>query len=152
MMKIVFLFLIVFIGFVANAQLPITSIQKIDQQMQLQPKYIVILLSTDWCTYCHVQKNKVNARVAVSNNPTFYYVEIDAEKNQEILFNKQIYTFDSKSKTHSLAQALQNYPKQMIYPYWIVLNEKYQIIYRYPGFLKPKQVESLLLNLNTKRP
>lgn len=144
MKKIVAVFLLNLFSSIVNSQIQKTDIENLDFAMQQKPQNIVILLSTDWCSYCHVQKKNINSKIKLSQKQNFYYVEFDAEQKLPIIFNNQSYNFNNKKNTHTFAQALQDHPKQMIYPYWVVLNNEYEIIYRYPGFLKPHQVKELL--------
>ena len=141
--------LIIYI-FILNYSLTYSQVERvymnsIDEKMKLSPKKVIILISTDWCSYCEVQKKIMkNGNVKVKENPPFYYVEFDAESKDNYLFNGQNYFYNPKMKTHPLAIALNEGNKNMIYPLWVIINENYEIIYKKSAFLKPRSLQQLL--------
>lgn len=145
MVKMKLLFLGLFLSFSLHGQVQTTPIKELDHKMKTHPQKVLILLSTDWCAYCEVSKKLMrNGQVLIRTNQSFYYVEFDAETTDPILFNGYEFKPTSKSKTHPLALALNENKKNIAYPLWVILNEKYEIIYSKPGFLKPKQLQQLI--------
>ncbi|MGO3807684.1 MAG: hypothetical protein ACTJHT_15510, partial [Sphingobacterium sp.] len=47
------------LGGIATAQTESFAIEDVDSIMQTKQKPILILLSTDWCKYCQMQKNQL---------------------------------------------------------------------------------------------
>lgn len=129
------------------SQVQVFNINQIDSLMQLKAKPILMLLSTDWCSYCKVQKQLVQkSEVFKKQASNFYYSEFDAESFDAIIFNKTQFKSNNKKKrktTHELAMAL-NGNNKPVYPMWILLDENYRIIYKYSGFLKPKFLDELV--------
>lgn len=148
MVKMKLLFLGLFLSFSLHGQVQTTPIKELDHKMKTHPQKVMILLSTEWCAYCDVSKKIMrNGQVTVNDNQTFYYVEFDAESADSIIFNGYVYKPNSNSKTHPLALAFNQNKKNIAYPLWVILNEKYEIIYIKPGFLKPKQLQQLINTL-----
>lgn len=129
------------------SQVQVFDINQIDSLMQLKAKPILMLLSTDWCSYCKVQKQLVQkSEVFKKQASNFYYSEFDAESFDVIIFNKTQFKSNNKKKrktTHELAMAL-NGNNKPVYPMWILLDENYRILYKYSGFLKPKFLDELV--------
>lgn len=119
----------------------------IDSSMKAAPRPILVQLSTDWCRYCRMQqyyleKNK-DFRALL---PRFYYMELDAESREPIVFNGREYTYRPngiKTGIHELAVALGG-EEELSYPAWILLDKDYRVIFRYHGVLNEAQLEALM--------
>ncbi|TDQ75743.1 thioredoxin family protein [Sphingobacterium yanglingense] len=132
---------------ISHAQTKPTSITKVDSLLANEPKPVLILLSTDWCQYCQMQKQQVlkNKKFMEKSN-LFYYVEFDAESKQTIRFQEKDYAYKPTGAnigTHELALTL-NGPHKLAYPTWILLDKDYQVVFRHGGVLPPAQLEELL--------
>jgi hypothetical protein len=71
----------------------------------------------------------------------YYFLELNAETKNEIIFNGEKYKLKSNALSgsiHELAFLLGNISGELPYPSWVILNNKYQIISRYNGLLKIK--------------
>lgn len=136
-----------FISVVCRAQFTPTDISKVDSLMTQQAKPILILLSTDWCQYCRMQKNQIRKNESVLEKADlFYYVEFDAESDETIRFQNNDYAFKPTGKntgTHELARAL-NGPGTLAFPTWVLLDRSYQVLFRHGGVLTPDQLIELL--------
>lgn len=130
-----------------NAQINPLQIQKIDSSMVAEAKPILILMSTDWCEICKVQKKLVRKNVAFKNKiDSFYYIEFDAESTDSIVFKGNSYKSNrkrSRKATHDLAFKL-NGSENIAFPTWVLLNHKYQVVFRHGSLLYPEQVEKVL--------
>lgn len=129
------------------SQVKVLDLSQVDSLMKIQSKPILVLLSTDWCSYCKVQKQlvqkneKFNAKAS-----TFYYVEFDAESNQTIIFNNKNFKSTNKKnrkQTHELALFLFENSKP-VYPTWLLLDSEYKVKFKHHGFLKPKFLDELV--------
>ncbi|TYR35005.1 thioredoxin family protein [Sphingobacterium phlebotomi] len=130
-----------------KAQINPVDITKVDSLMAQQAKPILILLSTDWCQYCQMQKNQIgkNRDFALSAN-LFYYVEFNAESKENLSFQGKDYVFKPTGKntgTHELARTL-NGPGTLAFPTWVLLDKNYQTLFHHGGVLTPKQLKELL--------
>ncbi len=130
-----------------NAQINPVGIEKVDSLMTQHAKPILILLSTDWCQYCRMQKNQLRKNKDFAKKADlFYYVEFDAESKDDILFQGKSYTFKPTGKntgTHELARTL-NGPGTLAFPSWVLLDRNYQVLFRHGGVLTPIQLKKLL--------
>lgn len=136
-----------FISAICQAQIAPSAISKVDSLMALEPKPILILLSTDWCQYCRMQKSQIRKNEDfLEKADLFYYVEFDAESEEIIPFQGKDYVFKPTGKntgTHELARAL-NGPGTLAYPTWVLLDRNYQVLFRHGGVLTPNQFKELL--------
>ncbi|TJZ61149.1 thioredoxin family protein [Sphingobacterium olei] len=130
-----------------KAQINPVDIAKVDSLMEQQAKPILILLSTDWCQYCQMQKNQIRKHKDFALKATsFYYVEFNAESKDNVLFQGKNYTFKPTGKntgTNELARAL-NGPGTLAFPTWVLLDNNYQTLFRHGGVLTPIQLKELL--------
>ena len=129
------------------SQIKVNAINEIDSLLRIQPKPILVLLSTDWCSYCKVQKQLVQRNEKFkAKGSTFYYVEFDAESTDDIIFNGKMFKTSSKKnrkQTHELTFYLLENSKP-IYPTWLLLDSEYNVLFKHQGFLKPKFLDELV--------
>jgi len=132
----------------ASAQIIPVPITKVDSLMKTEPKPILLLISTDWCQYCAMQKQQIqkNKQFAEQHHQ-FYFVDFNAESRDKVVFQGREYKFIPRGinlGTHELAIAL-NGSDQISYPTWILLDAAYNPLFRQPGLLNPAQLNQLLL-------
>ena len=136
-----------FLAPVCHAQTTPMPITQVDSCMVQEAKPILILLATDWCKYCQMQKSHLLKNKDFQTKvDLFYYVEFDAESKGKVRFHGQDYVFkatNTSSGVHELALAL-NGPGQLSFPTWILLDKEYQVLFRYQGVLSSRQLEKLL--------
>ena len=129
------------------SQVKVNAISEIDSLLRIQPKPILVLLSTDWCSYCKVQKQLVQRNEKFkAKGSTFYYVEFDAESTDDIIFKGKMFKTSSKKnrkQTHELTFYLLGNSKP-IYPTWLLLDSGYNVLFKHQGFLKPKFLDELV--------
>lgn len=136
-----------FLSVICRAQLLPADIAKVDSLLAQEAKPLLVLLSTDWCQYCQMQKNQIrkNKDFAAKAN-LFYYTEFNAESKENIWFQGKEYTFRPtgvNTGTHTLARAL-NGPGTLAFPTWVLLDGNYQVLFRHGGVLTPDQLKELL--------
>lgn len=132
----------------AAAQVKPIPIDELADSMRLHPKPALILISTDWCTYCQMQKAqlKKNKRFQAAST-RFHFSEFDAETREPIAFNDTTYHFNAtgvSSGTHELAHALGSTANGLVFPTWVVVNNKSEILFKHPGVLGPDALEALV--------
>lgn len=131
----------------SHAQISLTKVEHIDSLMAQQPKPILVLISTDWCQYCAMQKNQIRKnKNFIARAEQIYFAEFDAEQKEPIKFAAKTYEYKPKgvnTGTHELAFALNGSPN-ISYPTWVLLDQKFQPIFRHNGMLMPEQVNELL--------
>ncbi|TXJ22489.1 MAG: thioredoxin family protein [Chitinophagaceae bacterium] len=122
-------------------------ISEADSLMSKQAKPLLILLSTDWCMYCRMQKNQLRENKAFTKRANdFYYIDFDAENKESIKFHGQEYHFKPNGPStgvHGLATALSG-PEPIAFPTWVLLDKDYHVLFRYRGVLTPAQLSKLM--------
>lgn len=132
---------------VCQAQVKPVSLSDVDSLMAKEPKLVLILLTTNWCTYCHAQKRQIkkNKTFGTKSN-LFYYVEFDAESKESIVFQGKEYHFQPTgigTGIHELAPALLE-PERLAFPTWILLDKNYYPLLQYSGILTTKALNKLM--------
>jgi len=77
-----------------------------------------------------------------------YYLRLNAEEKEAISFNHEQYHFQPNGPStgiHELALALGKSNKDFAYPMWFILDADYKVQYSFSGYLKPKDLNALLL-------
>jgi len=112
-----------------------------------EPKKLLIDLYTDWCGWCKVMDRETYSQEDISNyiNKNFYPVKFNAEQKEIVIFNDHTFKFvpSGRRGVHELAAALTN--NQLSYPTTVFMDEKLRIIQPIAGYLKPKQMEPILI-------
>ena len=122
------------------------SLEKFNSIFNENPKPILLYFSTNWCSYCMIQKKqlkKEDGLLQILNND-FYFIEIDAEANQSIIFLGREYKSSSNGKMHSFLEEFIDKKDQISYPYWVLISEEFKIEMKYTGLIKNKPLKLLL--------
>jgi len=141
-----------------KGQVRTVPIGELTDSLRLHPKPALILLSTDWCKFCQMQKAQLRKNKDFAELLDFYYfVEFNAESTEEIQFNGQTYHYRNtgvKTGTHDLAVALGQTERGVSYPTWVLMNPDFKVVFRHGGVLKPTQLidimKAYLLERETK--
>lgn len=152
MKRLGLVFIMVFLlGSIATAQRKTFAIDDVDSLMQTERKPILVLLSTNWCTYCHMQKKQLEKdKDFLKKADNLYHVIFDAERESPVIFNKQLFRYKpngTSSGIHELAVAL-NGSEKIAFPTWVILDTNYQITFRHNGVLGTKQLKIVLDELD----
>lgn len=111
------------------------------------PKKLLIDLYTDWCGWCKVMDRETYGKVEIADyiHENFYPVKFNAEQKQSVEFNGHTFEFipSGRRGVHELAAALTN--NQLSYPTTVFMDEELRIIQPIAGYLKPEQMEPILL-------
>lgn len=123
-------------------------IETLADSMSVRSKPMLILISTDWCKFCLIQKAqlKKNKDFKSASNK-FYYAELNAESRDSITFNDKIYRYKSTGGStgiHELAIELGNQKGGVSYPTWVLLDQQYQILLRHSGMLNTRELRLIL--------
>lgn len=148
------LILVLFVTGTSLSQIKPISIAHVDSLLTNEPKPLLILLSTEWCQYCQMQKQQIRKNNKfLQKESLFHYVEFDAELKTPIQFQGKEYVFKPTGAnvgTHELAVAL-NGPNKLAFPTWVLLDKNYQVLFRHGGVLRPQQINELLDTLEKER-
>ena len=111
------------------------------------PKKLLIDLYTDWCGWCKVMDNKTYSKKEIADyiNENFYPVKFNAEQKESVEFRGHTFNFvpSGRRGVHELAAALTR--NQLSYPTTVFMDEELRIIQPIAGYLKPDQMEPILL-------
>lgn len=135
----------------ARAQHGPVTFAQLQDSMRLHPRPVVIEIYTDWCSYCSMQNRQIKRAPAVQQllSEQYYFVTLNAEARQPIIFNDTIYPFmpNGDRGIHALAAKLMHQPRA--YPTWVLLDTSWQIKGAYTGLLKPRELERFLREYHT---
>lgn len=126
----------------------VTPIDVLSIHMKQNPRPTMILISTDWCKFCQLQKVQLTRNMAfLGAKDRLYYTELDAESKEDILFNGYVYKYKNSGTTrgiHELVIALAAKKEPITYPLWIVLDQNYNILFRRNGLLEPQEIKEII--------
>jgi len=112
-----------------------------------EPKKLLIDLYTDWCGWCKVMDRNTYSKNEIANyiNENFYPIKFNAEQKEPVEFDGHTFKYVSQGRrgVHQLAAALTN--NKLSYPTTVFMDEDLRIIQPIAGYLKPDQMEPILL-------
>ncbi|MCU7613036.1 thioredoxin fold domain-containing protein [Chryseobacterium sp. GMJ5] len=116
------------------------------------PKPVIIHLYTDWCSVCKIEKYNLSRDKDWTEriNKDFYFINFEAEKTKnEIHFQGKEFKYlpNGNSGIHELALALSKNKNQPVYPLWIILDKKQNLVYYHEGQFTPKQMKETLAKI-----
>ncbi len=135
-----------------SAQIRAKDFESIEQAIDKDPKFIIIFIHTDWCTYCKSMENTTlkNPKIVNKLNKHFYFISFNAETRETVYFRDREFRFipnGKKSGVHQLALELSMINNTISYPTLTVLNDKYEIVFQHSSFLNAKQLNQVLEKL-----
>lgn len=140
---------VILFPFTAFAQIQTQSFEQIDKLQQTQQKPMVVFVHTDWCRYCQTMKNTTfqNEEVVQLLNENFWFADLYAEEKNDIYFKGHTFSFKPTGRNtgiHELAIQLGSQNGKINFPALCILNEDYEIIFLYDGFLSSKEMIKIL--------
>lgn len=128
----------------ADAQVRPLEFRNLQDSLVIEPRPVLLLITTDWCVYCRMQKFHIHKNKQFAKNRShFYYAELDAEDRDPIQFKGRSYRYlpgSESSGVHELAVALGRHNGSLSYPTWVVLDRDLRVIYRHSGVLNRKEL------------
>ncbi len=109
-----------------------------------EKKPLLIDLYTDWCGWCKVMDKQTysHEKVAEYINSHFIPVKLDAETREAILWKGKSYAYNASYKVNMYAVYLTQ--GQLSFPTTVIIPADGTAPQAIPGFLEPKDIESLL--------
>jgi len=115
------------------------SFDQLEDSMAVHPKKIFIEIYTDWCGPCKLMDKKVfpKADVVKPMNENYYALKLNSETADSLHFNDKDYYLKPYKTTviNELVVEIGLDAGHLSYPTIVILNENYEVIYRYPGML-----------------
>lgn len=124
------------------------TFEQLQDSMKVKPKRVFIKIYTDWCGPCKLMDKKVLSKSRITEPLSRYYYSIafNAEQTASIKFKDSTFTFNPKlgPGTHNLAYHLGKDAEHMYYPTIVILDEKLEMLYHYPGYMNVTNLEEAL--------
>lgn len=124
------------------------TFDQLQDSMKIKPKRVFVKIYTDWCGPCKAMDKKVLTKSRITEPLSRYYYSIafNAEQTQSIKFKDSTFAFNPKlgPGTHNLAYHLGKDAEHMYYPTIVILDEKLEILYHYPGYMNVTNLEEAL--------
>jgi thioredoxin-related protein len=126
------------------------SLEKAVELQKKQPKKIIMDMYTAWCGPCKMlDKNTFgNADVIDYINKNYYAVKFNAEGNETVNFQGNVFTNPSydpgRAKSRNSQHQLSSFFRVTAYPTMVFLDEKAQFITPVVGYKNPQQLELYL--------
>jgi thioredoxin-related protein len=108
------------------------------------PKKIFVDVYTEWCLWCKVMEKKtfVDPLIVDYMNKNYYAVKFNGESRDPIQFRGRTYRFGETGRYHELAAHL--LCGEMVYPTYVILDERFDILRPIRGFRGPQELDMIL--------
>lgn len=119
------------------------TVEQLQDSIAIQPKASMLLLHTDWCTYCALQKKQLtNGKLDLEG---IYFAEFDAEQKEEVSFKEKTYHFKPTGKNIGMHELVEHFSqgKRVSFPLWVILDQELQVVDTYTGYLRPEELEKI---------
>lgn len=137
-----------------SAQLKVHSLKEAEKLNNELEKPFIIYLYTDWCQYCKAMELKTFKNNEIINllNKNFYFVKINAEEKNTILFEGEEFKFvpNGVNTGHNeIIKKLLPTQDSNTFP-WIILYDKRKIIWQKSGFQNANELQFTLKKIQEK--
>lgn len=141
--KIFICFSLIF-GIFSNAQS--IDINEMEAKLKEEPKHLVIKFSTEWCGVCKIQDRRIEKSEELKEilSERIYFIEFDAESTESFRLGGEEFR-GKTNRIHEFAEILLE--GETIYPAWLILNSDLEIIFKYTGLLKSKELISIFTQI-----
>lgn len=120
------------------------SLPEAEKAFGIEKKTVLIDLYTDWCSWCKVMDKKTysDPEVVKYINEHFLAVKLDAETREKIIWMGKEYNYQPSSKMNAYAVYLTR--GNLSFPTTVFIPQAQPEPMAVPGFLEPRDIESLL--------
>jgi len=104
------------------------SIEEVQELVKNEPRKIIIMVYTDWCTYCQNMEATTfkDPEIIKYINSHFYAVKLNAETKEPIIFKGRTYTNpqpDKEKSKHRLALSFAAIDKTIGFPTFVFFDD-----------------------------
>lgn len=144
--------LLLFSVYTAGAQM---NFKELDKKMSERKKYIIVYISSGYCTYCLMQEVQIRKNSGLKQKlaSDFYFVKGLAEDDSAIVFNHKKYVNPDPGNPYEVNDFVNVYGKNekgfVGYPLWLYFDKNYRLIFRFYGLMPPKNILKVLDKLTT---
>lgn len=132
-----------------NAQDYALTFEGLDSLKKKESRPVVVFLHAPWCNFCENMKQTTFKSPEVKKLllEDFYFVSFDGESKEDVTFLGNTFKYKptgANTGMHELAEQLGTKNGTVSYPTVTFLNEKYEIIYQYDGYISAKRLKKTL--------
>lgn len=125
------------------------SFDQLPSLQQKEKRLVFVLITADWCKYCHAMQQYLEGQMRNSLlEKSYYYVVLNSAEQRPIAFNKHVFHYKPnglQAGIHELAAWLgKGETGEMSYPSFCIFNEKNELLFRYNGFLRKGDLTAVL--------
>ena len=124
------------------------GIEEAQDSMKIKPKKIFVKVYTQWCGVCKMMDRKTLSKDRITEplNKYYYSVLLDAESTADIRFKDSVFKFNPTlgRGIHNLAYHLGKESESLRYPTIIILDEEFNVLYKYPSYMSVLNLEEVL--------
>lgn len=127
---------------------------QLTELQQKQKRLVLVLIGTNWCKYCQAMEAYLRTDLPRDVEQGYYFLKLDAEQKEPIKFNKNVFNYNPNGIStglHELARYLgADETGRISFPTICILNEKNELLFRYGGFLRRKELYRIMMEILSK--
>ena len=137
----------------AQEVLKISTFSALMEQLQKEPRPVIVFFHTSWCGYCALMEKKTfqDPEIIKVLNENFYFIPFNAESEETIAFKGQQYQYKKKGLKSGVHEVVSILAKENTYPALVFLTEDLQIVYQHYAYVRSKDMQKLLNVMMQKR-
>ena len=128
------------------------NISQYDKLYKENSKASVIYFYTDWCGICKIQEKQIYTNQALKKqlDEEVYFLKINGEDENNLTFLNNIFKTNSTQKLKANHELVKTFfsPQEINYPLWVILNKNQEIVGKYSGLIKSKNLTNIINQLN----
>ncbi len=115
------------------------NFNQIDSLQLIKRKNVIVYVYANWCKYCKAMEDAVSKDESLIKlmSERFYFVKLNAEDKQTIIYNGSKFTYQPSLGYHQMAISLSK-NRKLSFPSIYVLSYTNEILYQKEGFINSK--------------
>jgi thioredoxin-related protein len=121
------------------------TLHQLSDSMAVRAKPVLITIYTSWCKYCKMQEAQIKKSKMLSHAVAsdVYWVALNAEDREHLMFDGMLYSFDAAAGVHALATKLSG-SNEVVFPSVIFLDAGLKTVYVHRGVMEEKLIYRIL--------